>query len=273
MMNLFKTTILFSTITMAVGCSNLDSSSVFNDVAKNVKERHNYVQVVAKDITPEAKATLGPDIVKSELSYVGNFPKSEGANIESSYVNMNVTYFKSYDQFETVTYPTQQFKVDTYRPLAETCTEHCTTTQWFKFPLSQEYIQQLDSDSVVFTLISSTDKNKVEFTVPKAYFLAVIDEAKYAMQGATAQPAAVVVAPIQPTMQSTSKSYEMVQYWFGEANATERKEFANWAFVNRSEVTQAMATQSKPVEMMAYWYEKADKTEKSTILSWLISQE
>ncbi len=48
MMNLFKTTILFSTITMAVGCSNLDSSSVFNDVAKNVKERHNYIQVVAK---------------------------------------------------------------------------------------------------------------------------------------------------------------------------------------------------------------------------------
>ncbi|MBF4349680.1 hypothetical protein EAY19_26935, partial [Vibrio anguillarum] len=99
---------------MAVGCSNLDSSSVFNDVAKNVKERHSYVQVVAKDITPGAKAILGPDIVKSELSYVGNFPKSEGVNIEYSYVDMNATYFKNYDQFDTVTYSSQKFQVETY---------------------------------------------------------------------------------------------------------------------------------------------------------------
>ncbi|WP_158120463.1 hypothetical protein [Vibrio metoecus] len=271
MMNLFKTTILFSTITMAVGCSNLDSSSVFNDVAKNVKERHNYIQVVAKDITPQSKATLGPDIVKSELSYVGNFPKVKGLDIEGSYVDMNVTYFKNYDQFDTVTYPTQQLKVETYRPLAETCTEHCTNTQWLKFPLSQEYIQQLNSDSVVFTLTSSTDKNQVEFTVPKAYFLAVIDEAKFAMQGAPVQPA-VSVAAVQ-TQPTASKSEEMVQYLFGEANSGERQEFANWAFANRAEVTQPMVTQSKLVDMMADWYKKADKAEKASILSWLISQE
>ncbi|QEO43860.1 hypothetical protein DLR65_11260 [Vibrio tarriae] len=271
MMNLFKTTILFSTITMAVGCSNLDSSSVFNDVAKNVKERHNYVQVVAKDITPEAKAILGPDIVKSELSYVGNFPKAEGLNIEGSYVDMNVTYFKNYDQFDTVSYSSEQFKVDTYRPLAETCTEHCTSTQWFKFPLSQEYIQQLNSDSVVFALTSSTGKNQVEFTVPKAYFLAVINEAKFALQGATVTPVAPIVAvQTQPT---ASKPTEMVQYLFGEANSAERQEFANWAFANRAEVAQPMVTQNKLVEMMADWYKKADKAEKASILSWLISQE
>ncbi|MBF4307123.1 hypothetical protein EAY09_22135, partial [Vibrio anguillarum] len=86
-------------------------------------------------------------------------------------VDMNVTYFKNYDQFDTVTYSSQKFQVETYRPLAETCTEHCTTTQWFKFPLSQEYIHQLSSDSVVFTLTSSTGKSQVEFSVPKAYFL------------------------------------------------------------------------------------------------------
>ncbi|EHU6503968.1 hypothetical protein KZG85_000407 [Vibrio cholerae] len=271
MMNLFKTTILFSTITMAVGCSNLDSSSVFNDVAKNVKERHNYVQVVAKDITPNAKAIVGPDIVKSELSYVGNFPKAEGVNIENSYVDMNVTYFKNYDQFDTVAYASQKLKVETYRPLAETCTEHCTTTQWFKFQLSQEYIQQLNSDSVVFTLASSTDKNQVEFTVPKAYFLAVINEAKFALQGTDVAPVAPIVAvQAQPT---ASKPNEMIQYLFGEASSAERQEFANWAFANRAEVAQPMVTQNKLVEMMADWYKKADKAEKASILSWLISQE
>lgn len=42
-MNLFKMIILFLIIIMVVGCSNLDSLSVFNDVVKNVKERYNYV--------------------------------------------------------------------------------------------------------------------------------------------------------------------------------------------------------------------------------------
>lgn len=72
---------------------------------------------------------------------------------------------------------------------------------------------------------------------------------------------------------TNSTAVSMVQYWFGEANFAERKEFANWAFANRSEVTQVMDTQDKPVEMMAYWYEKADKSEKSQILGWLLNQE
>ncbi|EKO3895749.1 hypothetical protein P0F23_003216 [Vibrio metschnikovii] len=272
MMNLFKTAMLFLTITMAVGCSNLDSSSVFDDVAKNVKERHNYVQVVAKNITPYAKAIVGPDVVKAELNYVGNFPKDAGVNIESSYVNMNVTYFKNYDQFTIVTYPMQQFKIDIYRPLSETCGEHCTTTQWFKFPLSQEYIQQLDSDSVVFTLVSATNKNQVEFTVPKAYFVAVIDEANFVMQRMKSQREAATVQALQET-RPTTKPNQILQYLYGEASALERQEFANWAFANRAEVTQPIVTQNKLVEMMADWYKKADKTEKASILSWLISQE
>ncbi|MGB5803672.1 MAG: hypothetical protein WBH21_06630 [Vibrio anguillarum] len=267
MMNLFKTTILFSTITMAVGCSNLDSSSVFNDVAKNVKERHSYVQVVAKDITPGAKAILGPDIVKSELSYVGNFPKSEGVNIEYSYVDMNVTYFKNYDQFDTVTYSSQKFQVETYRPLAETCTEHCTTTQWFKFPLSQEYIHQLSSDSVVFTLTSSTGKSQVEFSVPKAYFLAVIDEANFTL-GSSTIPSSIT----HSVQEQATKPIEMVQYWFAEADVNDRKIFENWAFSNRDNISQPLTAENKPLDMLGYWYEKANKAEKSQILSWLLNQ-
>ncbi len=113
---------------------------------------------------------MGPDIVKAELSYVGNFPKAEGVNIDFSYVDMNVTYFKNYDQYDTVVYSSQKLKVETYRPLAETCTEHFTFSQWFKFPLSQEYIQQLNSDSVVFTLSSSKDKTKLNSRFLKRIF-------------------------------------------------------------------------------------------------------
>ncbi len=70
-----------------------------------------------------------------------------------------------------------------------------------------------------------------------------------------------------------SKSQDMVQYWFGEATEAEQKQFADWAFSQRSSVTDMIKTESKPVEMMAYWYDKADKTEKSNILSWLLRQE
>ncbi len=70
-----------------------------------------------------------------------------------------------------------------------------------------------------------------------------------------------------------SKSQDMVQYWFGEATDAEQQQFADWAFSQRSSVTDMIKTESKPVEMMAYWYDKADKTEKSNILSWLLRQE
>lgn len=89
----------------------------------------------------------------------------------------------------------------------------------------------------------------------------------------TAQAAQDSIVNSQATTQSVSKSYDMIQYLFGEANAAERQEFANWAFANRAEVAQPMVTQNKLVEMMADWYKKADKAEKASILSWLISQE
>ncbi|MBF4349709.1 hypothetical protein EAY19_27080, partial [Vibrio anguillarum] len=118
-----------------------------------------------------------------------------------------------------------------YRPLAETCTEHCTTTQWFKFPLSQEYIHQLSSDSVVFTLTSSTGKSQVEFSVPKAYFLAVIDEANFTL-GSSMIPSSIT----HSVQEQATKPIEMVQYWFTEADVNDRKIFENWAFSNRDNI-------------------------------------
>lgn len=89
----------------------------------------------------------------------------------------------------------------------------------------------------------------------------------------TVQIAQDAMVNSQATTQSVSKSYDMIQYLFGEASSAERQEFANWAFANRAEVAQPMVTQNKLVEMMADWYKKADKAEKASILSWLISQE
>lgn len=66
----------------------------------------------------------------------------------------------------------------------------------------------------------------------------------------------------QATTQSVSKSYDMIQYLFGEASSAERQEFANWAFANRAEVAQPMVTQNKLVEMMADWYKKPIKPKK-----------
>ncbi|AUL94921.1 hypothetical protein RAL01_001474 [Vibrio vulnificus] len=271
MMNLFRASIIFSTAVLSVGCSNLDSSSAFDDVAKSVKERHNYTQVIAKDITPEAKAIRGSDIVKSELNYVGNFPKNLAAKIESSYVDMNVTYFKSYDRFETVSYGVSQFPLNDYRPLAETCTEHCTVTQWFKFPLSQEYLKHLEQDLITFTLSSSTDKSVVEFSVPRGYFLAVIDEANFV----TTKRSDLQVdlnTNVVSSGEQISKSYEMVQYWYGKASSSEKSDFATFAIANRNAEKNAVKSSSQALSMMKYWYLEGSVDERKTILQWLINQ-
>ncbi len=268
-MNINKTSLLVSTVLLLSGCSTLDSSSAFDDVASSVKERHNYVQVVAKEIVPDTTAVNGADVVKSSLFYVGNFAKEANLDVKGSYVDMNVTTFKNYDRFYSVTVNNAQTVIVDYRPQAETCTEHCTVTQWFQFPLSETTISQFSSENVEFTLASKTDKNVVTFSVPKAYFDAVKNEASYAM---SKQPQQIVPVKTLP-VEVKSKSQDMVQYWFNEGSEEEKKQFADWAFSQRTSVTSMIQTGSKPVEMMAYWYDKADKTEKSEILSWLIRQE
>ncbi|PNH92987.1 hypothetical protein [Vibrio diazotrophicus] len=264
-----KTSLIISTVLILSGCSTLDSSSTFDDVASSVKERHNYVQVVAKEIMPDTKAVTGADVVKSSLFYVGNFAKEANADVKGSYVDMSVTTFKSYDRFDNVTVSNESNPIVDYRPVAETCTEHCTVTQWFQFPLSEEKISQFTGDEVEFTLASKTDKNVVQFSVPKAYFEAVKNEAAYAM---SKQPQQVVPVTTLPA-EIKSQSQDMVQYWFNEGTAEEQKQFADWAFSQRTSVTNMIKTDSKPVEMMAYWYDKASKAEKSEILAWLIRQE
>ncbi len=269
-----RTLLLVSSIMVVSGCSTLDSSSTFEDVASSVKERHNYIQVIAKEITPDADAKVGSDVVKSSLYYVGNYPKSNETQVHSSYIDMNVTSFKSYDNFSNVMINDKKIAIKEYRPQAETCTEHCTVTQWFQFPLSNETVSSIGSDVLTFTLSSKTDRNVVEFSLPKAYFDAVKKEAEFVMGK---QPQISSPAPTQtetlPMKLNGSKSQDMVQYWFGEATEAEQKQFADWAFSQRSSVTDMIKTESKPVEMMAYWYDKADKTEKSNILSWLLRQE
>ncbi len=266
----YRTSLLVSSIVLVSGCSTLDSSSAFEDVARSVKERHNYVQVVAKDFTPDSEAIVGSDVIKSSLFYVGNYPKGSETQVHNSYVDMNVTSFKSYDSFSSVTFNGKSIDIKEYRPQAETCTEHCTVTQWFQFPLANETLASMSDDSVSFTLSTNTDKNVVKFSVPKAYFEAVKKEAEYAMAN---QPKNTVQAETLPIKMNESKSQDMVQYWFSEATTEEQKQFADWAFSQRTSVTNMIQAESKPLEMMAYWYDKASKTEKSNILSWLLRQE
>ncbi|WP_165310598.1 hypothetical protein [Vibrio ziniensis] len=264
-MKKFKASLFMATVVTLNGCSTLDSSSSFNDVVKSVKERQNYVQIVAKEIMPDSKAVVGADVVKTSLFYVGNFAKEVNLDVKESYVDMNVTTFKNYDRFDSVMVNNEHTPIVDYRPQAETCTEHCTVTQWFQFPLSETSISQFKGDKVEFTLSSKTNKNVVTFSLPKAYFDAVNNEAVYAMSKKSQQ----VTAPTEVK----SKSLDMVQYWFNEGSAEQQKQFSDWAFSQRTSVTNMIQSESKAVEMMAYWYDKANKAEKSEILSWLIHQE
>ncbi|MBW3694417.1 hypothetical protein EK599_01830 [Vibrio sp. T187] len=269
---MYKIAMLFSSVLVASGCTTLDSSSQFDDVAKSVKERSSYVQIEAKSYAPEAKARVGQDLVKSSLSFVGIYPKSE-KTVASSYITMDATFFKNYGKFESISYNGQEIKLDTYRPLAESCTEHCTITQSFKFPFSNAQVEQLSENQAVFVLTSDTKRQQIEFGVPKAYFDAVKHEATPLLGSGELKTASTVVVaePQQPV--DRSQAQDMVSYWFEQSSEKEKASITDWAFQNRKNPSPQSLTGSKEIEMVSYWFEKLDSKEKSETIIWLLEQE
>lgn len=270
---MYKMAMLFSSVLVASGCTTLDSSSQFDDVAKGIKERSSYVQVEAKSYSPEARAQVGQDLVKSSLSFVGIYPKTE-KKVATSYIAMDATFFKNYGKFETISYKGKEVSLDTYRPLSESCTEHCTMTQSFKFPFSNEQVNAIAEPHAVFVLTSDTKRQVVEFSVPKAYFDAVKLEAEPLLRATAPIAATQVAVPVKPEpTQVISQPQQMVTYWFEQSSKEEKSAITDWAFQNRKSVSSTPLTGSKELEMVSYWFEKLDNKEKSETIIWLIEQE
>ena len=71
----------------------------------------------------------------------------------------------------------------------------------------------------------------------------------------------------------TSKPQEMVEYWYNEADQSQKQAFSSWAFQNRKQVSTDLKATGKPSEMLDYWYKKATEEQRSQILTWLLKVE
>ncbi|WP_456296041.1 DUF2057 domain-containing protein [Vibrio sp. AK197] len=269
-MNKLKAWIVLAVMFGAGGCSTLNSTSEFTDVIKSTTERRDFVQVTGKSITPETQALSGQNIVKSQLSYIGVFPKSGQETTKSSSISGEVSYFKNYDHFSYVQIGQKRYQLTNDRPIAETCTEHCTVSQWFTFPISEQYIDSEPSEFVEFTLTAENHQHTVKFSIPKAYFSAVRKEATYLNESPNHDN--IQSQSAQVTSQ-VSRAQEMITYWYDKASTTEQGKFRDWAFVNRNSINTKMVTQSQPTQMLSYWYEQASSEEKKQILAWLLDTE
>lgn len=101
--------------------------------------------------------------------------------------------------------------------------------------------------------------------------LAAYNKANNIALGATASISGTTIASQKEV--KTSKPQEMVEYWYGEANQSEKEAFSSWAFQNRKQVSENLKTTDKPSEMLDYWYKKASDEQRSQILTWLLKVE
>ncbi|NGZ14002.1 DUF2057 family protein [Vibrio aestuarianus] len=252
-------------------CSSLDSESNFAYSVSDVQPKGSYIQVTGQAYVAESKANVGADVIKSSLYFTYNKAITQNQAPESSII-MDVSYFQSYKEYETVSFFGKTIELEERQTPRESCSEHCTKTQYIKFPLSEADIQQAREKNLEFTLEGNNSVMSTTFIVPKAYIDTIYNGANNHTAIAVAPVAVPAAVTTVAEKTKVSQAQEMVQYWFAEASVSEQKAFADWAFVNRSSINQALKTESKPLEMLAYWYEKADKSEKSQILSWLLNQ-
>ncbi|WP_051416067.1 DUF2057 family protein [Salinivibrio socompensis] len=257
-MNTYLRLLTLSGGLLMVGCASFDSSSQFNeDVAKSIKERRDYVQVVTKSITPDTQALVGGDIVKATSHYVANYSTSDAdkAGLASSKLITDVSFFKNYQKFNSVTINGETIDLENIRVTSETCTEHCVTTQHVAFPFSPDTAANWPESNVRFIFSTTGGGNRVQFSIPKAYFTAANEEAARVV-GRRINPS--VVANRSETNDKVAQQPEaMVDYWYQKANETDRNAFADWAFANRDSNDVLPTTQSQSLQMMGYWYQQA----------------
>ncbi|SIN90938.1 hypothetical protein [Salinivibrio sp. ES.052] len=271
-MNTYLRLIMLSSGLLMVGCTSYDSSSQFDDVVKSITERHNYVQITTKSITPETQALVGADIVKAASHYVGHYSTSDAgkAGQAPSKLITEVSFFKNYQEFNSVAINGETIELENMRVTSETCTEHCVTTQYVAFPFSPETVANWSEPQVRFVFSNTGGSNRVQFSIPKAYFTAANEEAARVV-GQRINPSVVARGP--ETSEKVAQHPEaMIDYWYQKANENDRNVFADWAFANRDGSGALPTTQSQPLQMMGYWYQQATPTSRKAILTWLLNQ-
>lgn len=252
-------------------CSSLDSKSNFSDSVADVQPKGGYIQVTGQSYVAESKANVGADILKSSLYFTYNKEVTQNSAPESSII-MDVSYFQSYKEYETVSFFGKTIELEEIQVPRESCSEHCTKTQYIKFPLSDADIQQAREKNLEFTLDGQNSTMSTNFIVPKAYIDTIYNGANNHTAIAVA-PVAVPVAAVVAEEPKASQAQEMVNYWYGQATKEEQSAVTDWAFKNRKNASPASIEGSKEIEMVSYWFNKLDSEEKSQTMIWLLEQE
>ncbi|WP_394127631.1 hypothetical protein [Vibrio hepatarius] len=258
-------------VSFALGaCSSLDANSDFIDAIDTVKDRKNFVEVIAKDYSPSFKTINGADIMRSGLILTANFPKAD-AKVPESNVYFEVSYFQTHDEYTSVSYGGSTYPLKAEKENFQNCNEHCTTTQYVSFPIDIDEIEQAADKGLDFTLSSSGKGMVTEFEIPAGYFNAVVEEAE---RYTVSQPA-VVAAPVvvaKAPVEEASKSVQMTEYWYQEASSEVKSEFADWAFENRKGQVSEFGSAEQSAQMLEYWFSKSSESERKQIIKWLLEQ-
>ncbi|MFC5076888.1 hypothetical protein VTH8203_00956 [Vibrio thalassae] len=246
-------------------CSSLDSDSDFSQSVETVDYKGGQTRVVGKTYTPETISSNGGDIVKSQVVVVLNSKNSQ-PNELAGFVNMEVTYFKSYNEFEKASYLGRTVDLIPIKPSTSTCSEHCTTSQYFSFPIDKAAVDSIDRGDFEFELITNS-RYEVTFTIASGYMKALRNE----MESQTQNTGILASRVIVNDNQSTSKSLEMIQYWYERSTDQDREKFIDWAVQNRKNGNAEETFTSQPAQMMQYWYNTGSKEERQQVLGWVLS--
>ncbi|MCE4934945.1 hypothetical protein [Aliivibrio fischeri] len=256
-------------ILLLSGCSTLSSDDDFSDAIEEVTRKFNYVSIEAKDIVPIENKSVGASSLKNTSQLVAIYPTG-GRKAPSSYMAVELSYFKTSYAYDSVFINNEERKIKPYSVSTESCSEHCTSTQYFTFPIDNEEIVSSAKTGLTYVVKTQNDLSKLSFTIPAGYFQAVLNEKTLQLEHAPSviqQPVAEVKVESKD-----SKPVEMSKYWFDEATVAEQEQFTEWAFANRKSISTQLKSDSKSVEMLSYWYEKASTEDRAQILTWLLNK-
>ena len=253
-------------VVLLSGCSTLSSDDDFSDAIKEVTRKYNYVSIEAKDIVPIENQSVGASALKNTSQLVANYATSK-KKFPSSYMAVELSYFKASYSYNSVVINGSERKIEPYSISTESCSEHCTATQYFTFPIDNNEIESAAQNGLTYVAKTKNEVSKLSFTIPAGYFQAVLDEKNLQLLN---NP--VISQPIAKVEISDTKPVEMTKYWLDEASPVEQEQFTEWAFANRKTVNSKLTTSSKSLEMLSYWYEKASSEDKAQILTWLLNK-
>ena len=260
--------ILGLSVVLLSGCSTLSSDDDFSDAINEVERKANYISIEAKNINPIENKGIGANSLRNTSQLTANYPTSNKKYPES-YVAVELSYFKSSYEYNSVLVNGVEREIVAYSPSTESCTEHCTATQYFTFPIDNKDIVISATTGLTYVLKTQNDLSKLSFSIPAGYFQAVLDEKALQLQNA---PIAVMQQPVPEIKLVDTKPVEMTKYWLDEATAAEQDQFTEWAFANRKVINNKLTTSSKSLEMLSYWYVKASSEDKAQILTWLLNR-